>query len=123
MRDAASAPTAAPTVQIHFINRSPAVRQIYDRILKVSRPFGPVKEDPKKTSIHLVNASAYAGIQNRREALILTLKSETDIDSDRIFRRQRASARRWYLEIKLTSPEQVDDELIRLLEASYRISG
>lgn len=112
-----------PTVKMHFLNRSPAVRQIYDRILDVSQRFGPVKEDPKKTSIHLVNRSAYAGVQNRRELMILTLKSTADIDNKRIFRRLQASANRWYLEIKLTSPEQVDDELIHWLEASYRISG
>ena len=108
---------------MHFTNRSPAVREIYDRLLDASRRFGPLKEDPKKTSIHLVNRSAYAGVQNRRESMILTLKSTTDIDNKRIFRRLKASANRWYLEIKLTSPEQIDDELINWLEASYRISG
>ena len=118
-----TASKAEPTVKMHFVNRSQAVRQIYDRILDVSRGFGPVKEDPKKTSIHLVNCSAYAGVQNRRELMVLTLKSTRDIDSKRIFRRLQASANRWYLEIKLTSPEQVDDELINWLEASYRISG
>jgi hypothetical protein len=123
MKDAALVPIREPSVEMHFYNRSPAVRQIYDRILDASRRFGSIKEDPKKTSIHLVNRSAYAGIQNRRELMILTLKSSTDIDNKRIFRRQRASANRWYLEIKLTSPEQVDDELIDWLEASYRISG
>src|SRR5262249_31481107 len=123
MKDGPVAPIRAPTVRMHFLNRSPAVRQIYDRILDVSRRFGPVKEDPKKTSIHLVNRSAYAGIQNRRELMILTLKSVTDIGNERIFRRLRASANRWYLEIKLRSPEEIDDELINWLEASYRISG
>src|ERR1051325_2082217 len=95
---------AEPTVTMHFVNRSPAIREIYDRILDSSRRFGPVKEDPKKTSIHLVNRSAYAGVQNRREVMILTLKSTTNVASERIFRRLRASANRWYLEIKLTSP-------------------
>jgi len=111
------------TVKMHFVNRSPAIRQIYDRILEISRGFGSIKEDPKKTSIHLVNRSAYAGIQNRRDVMVLTLKSTTDIPNERIFRRLQASANRWYLEIKLTSPEQVNDELTDWLEASYRISG
>jgi Domain of unknown function (DUF5655) len=123
MKNAALAPKERPTVKMHFLNRSPAVRQIYDRILHVSRRFGPIKEDPKKTCIHLVNRSAYAGIQNRRESMILTLKSAADIDDKRIFRRLQASANRWYLEIKLQSSEDVDDELISWLEASYHISG
>ncbi len=41
----------------HFENKDPAVKSIYDLILKESRKFGTVMEEPKKTSIHLVNKS------------------------------------------------------------------
>jgi hypothetical protein len=122
MRDRESTVTD-PTVAMHFINRSHEVRLVYDQILRGCKRFGPVIEDPKKTSIHLVNRSAFAGIQTRRESIVLTLKSTLDIDSDRIFRRERASANRWYLYLKLTSPDDVDAEMIRWLETSYRLSG
>ncbi|HYJ90999.1 MAG TPA: hypothetical protein VEV84_06815 [Pyrinomonadaceae bacterium] len=48
MKTVAAAAPKKPTVKMHFTNRSPGVRQIYDRILDVSRQFGPVKEDPKR---------------------------------------------------------------------------
>jgi hypothetical protein len=123
MRDAAISVKDRQDVERHFTGRSSVVREIYDRIHAASSKFGPVAEDPKKTSIHLVNRSAFAGIQTRRESIVLTLKSTLDIDSDRIFRRERASANRWYLYLKLTSPDDVDAEMIRWLETSYRLSG
>ena len=114
---------ARPTVAMHFVNRSPAVREIYDRIIAESKRFGPVIEDPKKTSIHLVNRTAFAGIQTRCEALVLTLKSIENIDSGRIAKREQASANRWYLDLKIVSPADIDDELLAWLAASYQLSG
>src|ERR1043166_5571909 len=96
------------SVDQHIIGNSAEVREIYDKLLTASRVFGPVCEDPKKTSIHLVSRFAFAGIQTRRNSLVLTLKSSEEIDDDRYFRRQRASANRWYLETKLTSANEVD---------------
>jgi hypothetical protein len=46
---------AESSISQHFENKDPAVKAIYDRILKESRKFGAVTEEPKKTSIHLVN--------------------------------------------------------------------
>jgi len=112
-----------PTVQQHFTNCAPEVRAIYDSILKESRKFGPVKEDPKKTSIHLMRKNAFAGIATRKTAMILTLKSTEDINDPRIAKHQQASARRWYLEIKLSSPGDVNKRLLDWLKNSYEISG
>ena len=63
------------SVSQHFENKDPVVKSIYDRILKESRKFGRVVEEPKKTSIHLVNKSAFAGVSTRKNALILNIKS------------------------------------------------
>jgi len=123
MRDAVAAKPVKPSVGQHFVGCSPDVRRIYDLILGASKRFGTVREDPKNTSIHLVNRSAFAGIQTRRDFLILTLKSEGDIDSHRIFRRERASRNRWHLETKLSSPVEVDSQLVGWLKAGYIISG
>jgi len=66
------------TVKSHFEGRDPAVRQIYDRVLKAAGKFGPVIEDPKKTSIHLVK-TAFAGVATRKSAIVLTIKSDRKI--------------------------------------------
>ena len=64
-------PDDAFTVESHFEGKDDSVRRIYDRLLKEARRFGPVMEEPKKTSIHLVNRTAFAGVATRQHALIL----------------------------------------------------
>jgi len=114
-----------PTTDVaaHFTRKDPVVRAIYDRLVDVANEFGSVSQEPKKTSIHLTRKTAFAGVATRRDALILTLKSATDIRSPRIIKREQASARRWYLEVKLTDPKQVDQQLARWLERAMALSG
>jgi hypothetical protein len=113
----------AHTVGQHFDGRSPAVREIYDTIVAASRELGPVKEDPKKTSIHLNRKSAFAGIQTRREFLILTLTATDDIDSPRITKREHTSANRWHHEVKIRRPDEIDAQVLGWLRNAYELSG
>ena len=115
--------TNSHSVTEHFEKSEPQVRAIYAAILTAARKWGSVTEDPKKTSIHLVRKTAFAGIATRKAALILTLKSDSDIRSERIAKREQASAHRWHLEVKLEKPQQVNRELIRWLEKAYQMSG
>jgi hypothetical protein len=117
-----SSPASAYSIAHHFSNKDPIVKEIYDTILNAAKELGAVREDAKKTSIHLVNNSPFAGIATRKSYLILTVKSKTDLKSSRIARREQASASRWHLEIKLESPGSVDTEVIKWLKASYEIS-
>lgn len=111
------------TIQEHFENRAPEVKATYAAILKAAKKLGPVKEEAKKTSIHLVRKSAFAGVATRKAALILTLKSDSDITSKRIAKREQVSAHRWHLEVKLETPAQVDRELLVWLEKAYELAG
>ena len=110
-------------VDTHFAKADAAVRATYDRILTAARGFGPVQEDPKKTSIHLVRRTAFAGIATRRASLILTLKAAGDIASPRIVKREQASANRWHLEVRLARPADVDREMTGWLKAAYELSA
>src|SRR3989442_1935850 len=74
-RNAMTKPDGSFTIESHFEGKD-SVRRIYDRLLKLARRFGPVIEDPKKTSIHLVNKTAFAGVTTRKSAIILTIKSD-----------------------------------------------
>ncbi|MBW8879149.1 MAG: hypothetical protein JF614_29765 [Acidobacteria bacterium] len=111
------------TVDQHFTGCAPAVRAVYARILETARELGPVREEPKKTSIHLARRTAFAGIATRKQALLLTLKSATDLQSARIARREQASAHRWHLEIRLDDPAQVDGELAKWLADAFELAG
>lgn len=113
----------SPSVDQHFVNRDSDVRETYNRIVEVSKTFGPVEEDPKKTSIHLNRRSAFAGVATRKDALVLTIKSAADIKDPRIIKREQVSANRWHLELRLTAPKEVDASVKRWLKGAYEIAG
>ena len=111
------------TVEAHFDGRAALVKEIYDAIVAAAREFGPVDEDPKKTSIHLNRRSAFAAVKTRREFLILTIKSTEDIESPRISKHEQISARRWYHEIKLRNTDEIDSQILGWLRNGYELSG
>ena len=118
-----AAPTEGFTVKSHFESKGAVVRQIYDRILKSTLKFGRVGEEPKKTSIHLVNRSAFACVATRKSAIILTIKSDRKLSSPRIHKSEQTSANRFHHEVKLTSPADVDAELMKWLKDAYALSA
>ena len=111
------------SVQSHFEGKGAGVQQVYSRLLKVLRQLGPIREEPKKTSIHLVNKTAVAGVATRQDYLILTIKSDRKLTSPRIHKTEQVSAKRFHCEVKLTSPAEVDEELTGLLKEAYALSG
>jgi uncharacterized protein YdhG (YjbR/CyaY superfamily) len=112
-----------PSVKSHFEKSSPDVRAAYDAVLQAARALGPVQEDPKQTSIHLVRRTAFAGVAVRRDALILTLKSTRKLDSPRVHKAEQASANRWHLLVRVEKPADVDGDLRSWLAASYELAG
>lgn len=111
-----------PTVKEHFEKSTPAVRAAYDAILAAARALGPVEEEPKKTSIHLANGTAFAGVATRKDTLILTLKSAERINNPRVHKAEQTSANRWHVEIRVEKPGDVDRELRAWLKAAYDLS-
>jgi hypothetical protein len=110
-------------VASHFEKSDPEVLSTYWRILETARAVGPVSEEAKKTSIHLVRRTAFAGIATRRSALVLTLKSATDVRSPRVQKREQASAHRWHIEIRLQKAAEVDRQLTTWLKTAYELAG
>jgi hypothetical protein len=113
---------STPTVASHFAKSNAQVRATYDAVLAVARTLGPVREEAKKTSIHLVRSSAFAGVATRTSSLILTLKAASTVDSIRVRRAEQTSRNRWHLEIPLASPADVDAELRAWIRKAYELA-
>lgn len=119
-----SALESAPmSVAVHFAKSDPEVHETYRKVVAAARAIGPVVEEPKKTSIHLVARTAFAGVTIRRSSLILTLKSSKDIRSPRIEKREQVSANRWHVEIRLAKPSEVDRQLTTWLSSAYALAS
>jgi hypothetical protein len=115
--------SASMNVDAHFAKAAPNVLATYRRLIAAARAMGPVTEEAKKTSIHLVRETAFAGVATRRSSLILTLKSANDIRHGRIAKSERTSANRWHLEVRLQAPAEVDRQLTAWLCAAYELAG
>ena len=107
----------------HFSGKEPIVRAIYDRLLSSLRKFGRIIEEPKKTSIHLVNVSALAGVETRKAYILLNIKADHKINSPRIDKVEQISAKRFHHRVKLSSLSDFDSELLGWLHEAYALSG
>jgi hypothetical protein len=87
------------TVDDHTRGRDPNVAATYAALIKAAKKLGPVTEEAKKTSIHLVRKSS------------------------RVLKHEQVSAGRWHLEVRLESPGDVDTEIAGWLKAGYELSG
>lgn len=112
-----------PSIARHFTGRDDNVVATYEAVLDAARAVGPFVEDPKKTSIHLVRSTAFAGVAVQKTALVLTLKSDREIVNARIRKSERASSRRWYFEVRLVQPRDVNKQLRTWLARSYALAG
>jgi len=110
------------SVNDHFVNKEPAVRKLYDHLLKVLNGFGTVTEAPKKTSIHIDRNSALIGVETRRDCLLLTIKADHKINSSRIEKHEKISARRFYHKVRIKSLKDFDTELKSWLKDAYRLA-
>ena len=107
----------------HFSGKEPIVRAMYEHLLSALQKFGKVIEEPKKTSIHLVNVSAFAGVQTRGTYILLNIKADHKIESPRIHKAEQISAQRFHHRVKVSSVNEIDSELIGWLHEAYVMSG
>jgi hypothetical protein len=81
-----------------------------------------VAEDPKKTSIHLNRKSALAGVETRKDGLLLNIKSSHQIQRPRIEKAEQISAKRFHHKVRISSPKDLDEELQDWLMEAYLLS-
>ena len=110
------------SVNDHFVNKDPSVRALYDELMKMLNKVGSVKEDPKKTSIHINRNSALLGVETRKDCLLLNIKSARKVNSPRIEKTEQISAKRFHFRVRISSPNDLDDELKGWLREAYLLS-
>ena len=107
----------------HALLKTKPVIAIYDQLLDALKDFGAVKAQVKKTSIHLVNKTGFAGVHPRKDYLLLEIKTDRRLVHPRILKAEQVSANRFHLTVNLASPKEVDAELLGWLRNAYEMSG
>ena len=107
--------------QSHLEGREQVVTAIYEKLIRELHQFGQLKIEPKKTSIHLGNRFGFTGVYTRKNYINLELHLNYRLESNRVSKVEQASANRFHHTIKLSSPEEVDDELLHWLKEAYEL--
>ena len=74
----------------HFDGKEPSVRALYDHMLASLRKFGKIIKEPKKTSVHLVNVSTFAGVQTRGTYILLNIKATIKLKARVFIKRSKS---------------------------------
>ncbi len=105
----------------HLKDKEPIVSKIYERLITALHKFGPIKIEPKKTSIHLGNRFGFAGVYTRSNYINLEVHLNYELKSKRVGKVEQASANRFHHTIKLTSDKDIDKELLTWLKEAYEL--
>lgn len=111
------------TEQDHLQAKDPIVPLIYKKLIKEIQKFGPVKVEPKKTSIHLMNRYSFTNVVVRKNCLNLEIYLNHKVKSKRLAKVDQASANRYNHLITLQSPSDIDDELMGWMKEAYDLKA
>jgi hypothetical protein len=105
----------------HFEGRDASVRQTFDRVLEVVRAIGPVVVLPEKTRIALQVRMSFAALMPKRRWLDGHVVLARRLDSPRFRRIDAYSPHNVAHLFRLSSPEEVDDEVTAWLAEAYAV--
>jgi len=106
-----------------FATVDPSTRTLYSSLLEAAAKLGKFDTEMKKTCVHLVRKSAFAGVHPRKKHLNVTIKATRAFDDPRVFKSDQVSKSRWHHDVRLESPEQIDAQLLGWLKEAYEISA
>jgi hypothetical protein len=109
------------SLDAHFAGKDPAVRETFDRVLRVVERLGPVTVLPEETRIALQVRMSFAALMPRRRWLDGHVVLSRKIDSPR-FRRVDVYSRQNVVHLfRLASPAEVDREVAAWLAEAYAV--
>jgi len=102
-----------------FAGKPPVQRPIYDALLAHLETLGPIHADAVQVGVFLKSERKLAEVRPKARCLLLALVLPRAIEEPRIARRIRISADRIVHVIKLTTLDNVDDQLRAWLTEAY----
>ena len=107
----------------HLTGKEPEVIKTYHKLIDKLHQFGPLKIEPKKTSIHLGNRFGFAGVYTRKNYINLEVHLNYKLDNPRVSKVEQASANRFHHTIRLNGEKDIDKELLSWLKQAYTLKA
>jgi len=111
------------TQQTAFDLCGPVSRELYRELTARIGTVGKFAEEVKKTSIHLLRKTAFAGVAPRKEYLLLTIKRDKPLKSKRVLKSEQTSRSRWHVEVRVSTADDIDAELLGWISEAYELSA
>jgi hypothetical protein len=98
------------------------LESIYQRLRSCLDGLGPHQIEPKKTSLHVTHGRAFLGVHPRRAGLLLNVVLNHRVESPLVSKCEQVSTNRYHNEILVSSPSDLDDEVLALLREAYQLT-
>ena len=102
-----------------FKSYPPEIFELYDHLCGFLKHIGPYKGEVKKTSIHLTNTRAFAGVHPKKSYLGINLvlsRVKTEPPADKV---EQVSKNRFHHFFQITSTTQMGRGFKALLKEAY----
>jgi hypothetical protein len=113
---------AGRPVETHFQGR-PEARKIYDELIKKLEEFGPLRTDAVKTSINLIARRHLGGVRVQEDGLRVGFVLERKLSDPRILRAEWVGGTKYGHSVKVTSAEELDEQLLGWLKEAYGLAS
>jgi len=101
----------------------PALAAIHAGLLGAVLGIGPHEIEDGKGSYLVRNGRAFLGVHPRRGGLLVNIVLDRGIHSERMAKVEQVSRARFHNELLLTSPQEVDHELVRWVREAYSLTA
>ncbi|MSP79053.1 MAG: hypothetical protein EXR67_05830 [Dehalococcoidia bacterium] len=106
------------SVDEHFAGKPPVLRETYDTLISQLQHFAPLRTDAVKGNINLMVRVHLGGVQVQKDCLHLGFLLDQPIDDKLIVKRLKISEHKCLHHLKLTSPKDVDPQLLAWLKTA-----
>jgi hypothetical protein len=113
---------AGRPVESHFEGK-PEARAIYAELIKRLETFGPLRVDAVKTSINLIARRHLGGARVLKDGLRVGFVLERKLTAPRILRAEWIGGSKYAHSVKLTSPQEIDAQLLAWLKDAYDLAS
>ena len=108
-------------LRTHLATAPPAVRRIYQAVMRALRACGPVQVAPTKTGINLLSGTSLGSVRLHQRYLNLGLLLTYRLDDRRVTSVLQLSPRSFAHRLRLESVADVDASLRRCLREAYQV--
>jgi Domain of unknown function (DUF5655) len=105
----------------HFHDKPPAIRELFDQVVRIIERIGPVRVLPEKTRIAFQVRMSFAQVTPRREWLDGHVVLARRLEHPRFRQIQTFSPRNHLHTFRITSAADLDDDFVAWLREAYAV--